>query len=214
MKGASGKTKKITIKEIREPLELKGEWKISFQEGRGAPDEIVLPQLKSLHTHPEDGVKYFSGTATYQKSFNAEPSLMADEKRVFIDLGRIAIIAEVLLNGHDLGIIWKPPFRTDITDFIRTGKNDLRVKVTNLWPNRLIGDEQLLPENEYKEFGPKGSGIVDFPDWFRQGKPKPDGGRVTFSTWRHYDENAPLLESGLIGPVIIRNAVMEPIVTL
>ena len=209
LKDASGKTKKITINGISNPLELKGEWKISFQEGRGAPSEIVLPQLKSLHTHPEDGVKYFSGTATYQKSFNADKSLMAVEKRVFLDLGRIAVIAEVLLNGQDLGIIWKPPFRVDITDFIKADKNDLQVKVTNLWPNRLIGDEQLPPENEYKKFGSKGSGIVEFPEWFRQGASKPAGGRVTFATWRHFDKDSPLLESGLIGPVVIRNAVVK-----
>lgn len=207
---ASGQMADITVAGINKPMELNGAWAVNFQEGRGAPKQIILPELTSLHTHAEDGVKYFSGTATFLKMFNAEASLIADEKRVFIDLGKIAVIAEVILNGKDLGIVWKPPYRLDITDVVTVGENRLEVKVTNLWPNRLIGDEHLPVENEFKPFKEKGSGIVDYPDWFRQGKPKPAGGRVTFTTWRHFDENAPLLESGLIGPVVIKNALVKP----
>ncbi|WP_167619353.1 glycosyl hydrolase [Maribellus sediminis] len=211
LKSTTGETSKIVVDEINTPLELSGDWTVSFQENRGAPEQIVLPELKSLHTHPEDGVKYFSGTATYHKTFVADSSLISGEKRVFLDLGRIAVIAEVVLNGKELGIVWKPPYRYDITEFVKEGENELQVKVTNQWPNRLIGDEQLPVENEFKKYGPKGSGIVDFPDWFRQGKPKPAGGRVTFTTWRHFDEDSPLLEAGLIGPVEIRNAVTKEI---
>jgi len=128
-------------------------------------------------------------------------------------LGRIAVIAEAVLNGKELGIVWKPPYRYDITEIVKEGTNELQIKVTNQWPNRLIGDEHLPVENEYKKYGPKGSGIVDFPYWFRQGNPKPAGGRVTFATWRHFDKDSPLLESGLIGPVEIRNAVVKKLNT-
>lgn len=207
----SGGTSKIVVDEVSNPIELSSEWTVSFQKDRGAPSQIVLQKLKSLHLHPLDGVKYFSGTANYHNNFVTETSLIANEKRVFLDLGRIAVIAEVIVNGKNLGILWKPPYRVDITEVVNAGENDLQVKVTNLWPNRLIGDEHLPAENEYKEFGPKGSGIVDFPDWFRQGKPKPAGGRVTFATWRHFEKSSPLLESGLIGPVTIRNAIVKEI---
>lgn len=111
------------------------------------------------------------------------------------------------VNGKDRGTLWKPPFRVDVTDAAHAGNNDPEVRVTNLWPNRLIGGEQLPPENEY---GPNG-GIPKMPDWYTQGKPKPPGGRVTFATWRHYTADSRLLESGLIGPVRLRTAVRQPI---
>ena len=132
---------------------------------------------------------------------------MAGGKRVYLDLGRVEVLAEVKVNGKDLGTLWKPPFRVDVTDAVHAGNNDLEVRVTNLWPNRLIGDEQLPPENEY---GPNG-GILKMPDWYTQGKPKPPGGRITFTTWKHFDKDSPLLASGLLGPVRLRMAVRRPL---
>jgi hypothetical protein len=208
---STGDSSAIEITEIDNPIELKGEWTVHFPQGLGAPEQIVLPELASLHTHSVDGVKYFSGTATYSKRFNVDPSLLADEKRIFLDLGRIAVIAEVVINGKDLGVVWKPPYRLDITDVVITGDNELQVKVTNLWPNRLIGDEQLPAENEYNRYGINGAAILKLPEWYQQGKPKPAGGRITFTTWQHFTKDAPLLESGLIGPVVIRNAMVKPI---
>lgn len=208
---SSGNTKELAIKGITEPMKLNGYWTVKFPDGLGAPKQIELPELTSLHTHTDDGVKYFSGTATYQKNFNVEGSLIAKDKRVFLDLGRVAVIAEVILNGQNLGIVWKPPYRLDIIDVVVAGENELQVKVTNQWPNRLIGDEQLPVENKYKKFASNGAGILELPDWYLQGKPKPAGGRVTFATWQFFEKESPLLESGLIGPVVIRNAVVKPV---
>jgi hypothetical protein len=169
----------------------------------------------SLHTHSEDGVKYFSGTAVYQKKFTVSPAVVANKKRVFLDLGRIAVIAEVVLNGKELGTVWKPPYRLDITDAVKTGSNELQIKVTNLWPNRLIGDEQLPEENEFGTPGGvdglNGAPILKLPEWYQQNLPKPAGGRVTFTTWKHFKKDSPLLESGLIGPVVLRNAIVVPV---
>jgi hypothetical protein len=157
---------------------------------------------------------------------------MANGKRIFLDLGKVQVLVEVIVNGKNLGILWDPPFRIDITDAAKAGDNDLELRVTNLWPNRLIGDEQLPAENEYYGFGggrgatngattgpstaPAGTArgttnaIIRIPDWYSQGLPKPPGGRVTFTTWHHWNADAPLLESGLIGPVKIRTAVVIP----
>lgn len=208
---AESKSSMADVKGISVPVTLSGEWIVTFPPGLGAPEKVALPQLASLHTHSENGVKYFSGTATYHKTFAVGHSIMEGGKRVFLDLGRIAVIAEVVLNGTGLGILWKPPYRIDITNVVKAGNNELQVKVTNLWPNRLIGDEQLPAENEYAQFGERGARILKLPDWYLEGKPKPAGGRITFCAWQHFDKDAPLLESGLIGPVTIRNAVTYPI---
>ena len=208
---STGASDEISISDINAPIELSGEWKVNFPGGLGAPEQITIPGLNSLHLHHEDGVRYFSGTASYSRKFIVDPSLVAAGKRVYLDLGRIAVIAEVILNGKELGIVWKPPYRLDITGVIKSGENDLLVKVTNLWPNRLIGDEQLPAENEYGKFGENGAAIKKLPEWYQQGLPKPAGGRITFTTWQHFNRDAPLLESGLIGPVVIRNAVVKPV---
>mgnify|MGYP006311018077 CR=1 FL=1 len=78
------------------------------------------------------------------------------------------------------------------------------VDITNNWPNRLIGDEEKPAENEYSDDEPiyKGA-IVQLPQWYRDGKPKPDDGRQTFAAWKHFDADSPLIESGLLGPVKI-----------
>jgi hypothetical protein len=210
---STGISNDITVTEINTPVELKGEWEVLFPAGLGAPGKIKLPVLSSLHLHEEDGVKYFSGTASYSRKFNIDPSYISDGKRICLDLGRIAVIAEVMVNGKEQGIIWKPPYCIDITEAVKTGDNDLVIKVTNLWPNRLIGDEQLPAENEYGKFGDNGAAIIKLPEWYQQGKPKPGGGRITFTTWKHFEKSAPLLESGLVGPVVIRSSVVKPVLS-
>ena len=107
-----------------------------------------------------------------------------------------------------MGILWKPPYRVDVTDVLRTGENSVEIEVTNLWVNRLIGDEQLPPENDYYKPDERYPlAIKQLPDWYLKGKAKPGGGRVTFTTWKHFDKDSPLVESGLIGPLLLRTAV-------
>lgn len=209
----------VAVQGIAQPQELSGAWQVSFPEQMGAPAQINLPQLMSLHQHSDPGVRYFSGTATYRKSFNLPTTAIGKDKRLFLDLGRVEVMAEVLVNGKNLGVLWCRPYKVDITEAVRAGENKLELKVTNLWPNRLIGDEQV-PE-PYKFPDPKAAaamgafgalsagGIQELPDWYKEGKPKPEDGRVTFTTWKHYRKDAPLLESGLIGPVVIRFAVFS-----
>jgi hypothetical protein len=149
-----------------------------------------------------DGIKYFSGTATYHTTFKLSAATVASGKVVSLELGKVMNFAKVKLNGHDLGILWKTPFRADITGIAKEGTNTLEIEVTNLWPNRLIGDEQQPPEVKYRD----GGEIAELPEWLKEGKPKPKTKRITFTTWKFYDKNSPLLESGLLGPVVIRSA--------
>jgi hypothetical protein len=141
-------------------------------------------------------VKYFSGTATYRTAFRVRPDFVSEQRRLDLDLGGVAALAEVKLNGKDLGVLWKPPFCADVTDVLKAGENHLEVRVTNLWPNRLIGDEQL-PEDSQRN--PDGT-LKSWPEWLQQGKPSPTG-RRTFTTWRLWKKTDALLDSGLLGPV-------------
>jgi hypothetical protein len=204
--GAAGKSS-LKISGIGNPIEISGPWQLNFPPNFGAPPQVTLPELISLHKHSEPGVKYFSGTVTYSKQVTLSPGSPSGERRLYLDLGWVHAIAQVRLNGKDLGLLWKPPFRVDILSAARRGDNKLEVLVTNQWVNRLIGDEQLPLENEY---GPDGA-IKVIPQWFLEGRPKPPGARVTFATWKHFAKDSPLLVSGLVGPVRLRTAIRRRI---
>jgi LmbE family N-acetylglucosaminyl deacetylase len=150
-----------------------GPWTVHFQASRGAPELATWTALKSWSSDPTPGIKYFSGTATYQASFKAAAAWARDGQRVLLDLGSVKNIADVRVNEQPAGIVWKPPFVVDITKLLRKGDNTLTIAVTNLWPNRLIGDRQ------------------------------PNTTPVAFSTYNPYSPDAPLLPSGLLGPVRI-----------
>lgn len=189
-----------TVEPLPDPVGVTGPWELSFPQGWGTPERVSLDRLISWTAHPDDAVKHFSGTATYRRRISIPPGLLAKGRALYLDLGRVEVIAEVSLNGRPLGTLWKPPFRVEITDVVRAGENDLEVKVVNLWPNRLLGDEQLPPDAEWEYSRLKG-----WPQWFLDGKPSPTG-RRTFTTWRHWRKGDALLESGLLGPVRIEAA--------
>ena len=177
-------------------ISLQEPWQVRFPLNSGAPRSIELKQLASLHRHADAGVKYFSGTAAYSSSFNLSKTKLVAGQKILLDLGRVETITEVKINGKYLGILWKEPYRIDITKAVIPGDNKMEISVTNLWPNRMIGDEHLPKENEYNEIGL----IKKFPDWYLSNKPKP-GLRIAFSAWNNFKITDPLLESGLLGPV-------------
>jgi hypothetical protein len=182
LRTASGQALRVEVPAVPEPVEVGGPWELRFPPNRGAPEKVTLEKLISWTEHPEPGVRYFSGTAEYVREVDLPAALLDPGQALYLDLGRVQVIAEVNVNGQDLGILWKPPFRVEITDLARPGKNRLQIRVTNLWPNRLIGD-QSLPENQ----------------------------RTTWTTWQHYTKDSPLLESGLLGPVEIVTAVRKSV---
>ncbi|HSY18926.1 MAG TPA: glycosyl hydrolase [Candidatus Acidoferrales bacterium] len=194
---ASGKILRAKVSSVPAPLEISGAWNLSFPPNWGAPPQVTLPALMSWTDSADKGVKYFSGTATYAKEIEIPAKALGAGHSVWLDLGRVKNLAEVSLNGKPLGILWKPPFRVEVTGAAQPGKNKLEVKVTNLWPNRLIGDEQLPSDREWE-----GKRLKEWPQWVLDGKPSPTG-RFTFTTWHHWTKDEALLESGLIGPVKI-----------
>jgi hypothetical protein len=182
---------------------LEGPWGLRFPSYSGAPVTSMMPILIALNQHDDFDVRHFSGLVTYGNTFKVVREQLKKRHKLFLDLGRLDVVGRVRVNGQLVGILWKPPYRLHITDFVRPGDNRLEIDVTNLWPNRLIGDESLPPENEYDPHGP----IKQLPGWFSAGDPKP-GARKTFSCWHHYSRQDPLLQSGLSGPVRLLEAIV------
>jgi hypothetical protein len=151
---------------------LDGPWTLSFPPQKGAPASVTVDRLASWSASAEPGIRYFSGTGTYARPLAAAAGWAAPGRRTWLDLGDVKNLAEVLVNGQSLGIVWHPPYRVDLTDVLRPGANTLEVRVTNAWVNRMIGDEQ------------------------------PDAAvKYTFADIKPYHANSPLLASGLLGPV-------------
>jgi len=197
---------RFEVAPLPEPLELTGSWDVSFQPNRGAPAKVAFSSLHDWSQDTDPGVKYFSGTARYTKTFTLPAEWVASDKRLYLDLGKVAIMARVKINGRDLGVWWKAPFRGDITDFVRGGQNELEVSVVNLWINRMIGDEELPEDSSRNADGT----LKEWPAWLEGGGPSPTG-RYTFTTWRLWKRGSPLQESGLLGPVGVSMARWEPL---
>jgi len=159
-------------------IPLSGPWEVSFEPDRGAPAGIKLPKLMSLSEHANEGVQHFSGVATYTTSF-VLPTRFADNQLI-LDLGDVKDLAEVMVNGKAAGLLWRPPFKIDITPHLKPGPNQLAVKVVNTWVNRLIGDQKVPADKRVCQIVP--------------------------SSHQWYDAKSELLPSGLLGPVAIEVA--------
>jgi hypothetical protein len=120
---------------------------------------------------------------------------------LFLDLGPFKGIAEVHLNGRNLGTVWCAPWQIEITDALKPGRNELEIHMANCWPNRLIGDEQLPADAEYSGQGVFGGQLKSWPAWLFDPDTPRTSGRRTFSTYKHWSKEENLLSSGLLGPV-------------
>jgi hypothetical protein len=165
--------------------ELNRNWKVTFQQNPGGPENIgSLPRpagipesigfdrLTSWSDHSNPGVKYYSGTATYSKSIHIAADLIQPGVHLWLDLGDVENVADVFVNGKEMGILWKAPFKVDLTGALQSGDNRIEILVTNLWVNRMIGDQQPWALKKY-----------------------------TFTDFTPYKADSPLLPSGLLGPV-------------
>jgi len=194
---------------------VNGPWNLSFQPNLGAPAKIQLAKLESWTDNSQDGVKYFSGTATYTRTLQAPQSWFHPGAKILLDLGTVMDLAEVSVNGKSLGILWKVPYKIDVTTALKPGINQLEIKVTNEWSNRQIGD-RLLPEGKrILSPGPPARGGTNAP-------PTRAGTNARAATpptpWQNPDLAPHIggansggfstlpqtpLESGLIGPVTV-----------
>ena len=184
--------------------EIAGQWSVSFAPKLDKPFEMEFPDLIDFSKHNSKQVNYFSGTAIYQKKIRINTKI--SDKRIVLDLGELNDIAEVKVNGKKVGVLWYPPYKTDITDYLREGKNDLSIAVTNNWTNRLIGDEQEPRDFEVGENVDWGTGsfgcqLKSYPDWFINNQQRPSQGRKAFTTWYYFTKDTPLKPAGLAGPV-------------
>jgi hypothetical protein len=175
-------------------MELTGPWEASFDPKWGGPEApIIFDKLADWSEHADAKIRYYSGTAIYRNTFDLKKLTSG----LHLDLGKVEVLARVMVNGTDCGIAWKPPYRVDISTAAKIGKNELEIQVVNLWTNRMIGDEQLPEDSRWAD-----EVLQEWPDWFKDGKPSPTG-RYTFTTFRHYNKNSRPVTSGLLGPVIL-----------
>jgi hypothetical protein len=152
--------------------ELGGSWEVHFDPKWGGLERVIFKSLDDWSQRPEPSIKYYSGKAVYKKSFELHEKTPG--QRYFLDLGDVKDLARVRLNGHDLGVAWCAPWRVEATKVINEGTNQLEIEVANLWPNRLIGDLSLPPDQ-----------------------------RLTWVAVNPFKKDSPLLPSGLLGPVRI-----------
>ncbi len=175
--------------------ELTGSWIVSFDPAWGGSEEIVFDQLEDWTGRPEEGIRYYSGIASYQKDFEFKmASEKNDSERIYLELGEVHDLAGIILNNKNLGEVWTEPWHMDVTDALIDGENHLEIRVANRWPNRMIGDE-FMPYD--------GVSDGELPVWL-SGDEKRTSGRYTFTTLTCYTKDSPLLPSGLLGPVTLK----------
>jgi hypothetical protein len=160
--------------------EIPGPWKVNFPPDWGAPPSVVFDRLISWTESEDPGVRYFSGTATYQNSFNLDAGSV--KKKMIIDLGEVRDVAEVFINGKSAGILWKKPFQADISQLVKAGENDLKIEIVNLWVNRMTGDMLSDPKDRFC---------------------KTNQSYMKSEVWPGGDEPFRLQTAGLLGPVTL-----------
>ncbi|MFV0419628.1 MAG: glycosyl hydrolase [Dysgonomonas sp.] len=120
-------------------------WDVSFDPIWGGPEKITLDKLLDWTTSPDDGIKYYSGTAIYEQRFEADNV----SGKIYLDLGEVNVMAKVWLNDKEIGTVWTHPWQLNISNQVKQGENKLKIEVVNLWVNRLIGDLSLPPDSAY-----------------------------------------------------------------
>jgi hypothetical protein len=200
---AAPASKQANFREFQAVATLGGPWRLEFPPGQDAPHSTRIQELGSWSESADSGIQHFSGTATYRSTFMSPRRNTSDGKGWFLDLGDVQVIAEVCLNGQQLGTLWKPPFRVEITDALKPGENELEIRVTNLWVNRLTGDEQFPADIAWGD-----RFLEAWPTWFLEDRPRPEPRRKTLTVVKHYSKDGPLMKSGLLGPVTLQTAEM------
>jgi hypothetical protein len=185
-------------------LPVEGKWSVHFEPKLDTPFDLTYGTLQDFSLSTDDRVKYFTGTATYSKEIIlTDKQLQASD--IVLQLGEMNDIAQLTVNGVDAGVLWYPPYKTDISKYLKPGKNIIAVAVTNNWANRMIGDEQYPADFEWgTDRGvERGHAMKSYPEWFLKGQPRPESHRKTFCVWYYYRKDSKLQKAGLDGPVRI-----------
>ena len=168
--------------ELKPLQEISGAWTVHFDPKWGGPETAQFDLLVSWPTRSEPSIKFYSGTAVYEKSFTVDDSkLKTNNSKLLLDLGNVRELAEVKVNGKSCGTVWCPPWRVDVTSAVQSGENKLQIEVVNFWPNRIIGDANL-----------------------------PVAQRLTRTNIRKLTAKTPLEPAGLFGPVTLLEAIKPP----
>lgn len=150
--------------------EATGEWDVTFESAFKTPSPVRMATLDNLSDNTNDSIRYFSGTATYTTSVDLDRAGRGEH--MFMAFDNVGTMAKVYINGKYAGGVWTAPYRLDVTDFVKNGRNDVKVEVVNTWVNRIVGDMNL-PESE----------------------------RETYLFVNHLNAKTPLPPSGIIGKV-------------
>jgi hypothetical protein len=178
---ANGQVRRVNVERASD-IPLSGVWSLAFPSNWGAPSQLQLASLQSWTESTDAGVRYFSGTAIYRTKVNLTNSQLAEGNSLWLDLGEVHEVAAVRINSKPAAILWKTPYCFRADPLLHAGENTIEVDVTNLWPNRLIGDAQ-----------------------------SPNGKHYTWTNIRKYTKDSPLLPSGLLGPVVLHTVYRLPL---
>jgi hypothetical protein len=179
---ADGATRHLTAAKQVATITVTNPWTLSFPPNWGAPPSLPLTTLQSWSDSTDPGVRYFSGTATYRTTLHLIAAQLAGTHSTWLSLGEVHEVAAVRINGKPAETLWKQPWAVRVDRLLHPGDNTLEIDVTNLWPNRLIGDAQPSAEKHY-----------------------------TWTNIRAYTKDSPLLPSGMLGPVTFRPLYRYPL---
>ena len=202
----TGSAKESFSDDITDTIPITGTWTVGFDEDKVVEWPSLMPWNESI----DSDIKYFSGTAHYEQHLYLNE--LDRHYRYILDLGEVKNLATVRVNGKVCGTLWRPPFTIDITEALLGGDNLLKVDVTNLWVNRMVGDEQEPDDVEWSEpvaFGAApnsptiGRFMKEVPEWLSLGQPRPSKRKAVVS-FKFFEKDTPLLRSGLIGPVVLK----------
>lgn len=190
-------SRKTAFPKLKEIANLRGPWQVSFDPTWGGPGRVVFERLQDWTKHSEDGIRHYSGTAAYTMTFDLP---LSKRTPLYLDLGIVKNVAQVYLNGEDLGVVWAAPWRVNIPESAKAAGNELKIEVVNLWPNRLIKDavlpiDQRLTKTNVRTYDP-----VLPADLEVFGNPTDEDRRRT-------GRPPQLLPSGLLGPVTVQSEV-------
>lgn len=172
----------LAVRNLPSPMEIVGPWTVAFEPDRGAPATAVFEKLIDWTTHADPGIRHFSGRGTYRVSFDVNDSQAGLPAR--LELGTVHVIAQVRLNGRDLGVVWTAPWSVDVSGALKAGRNALEIDVVSLWVNRLVGDAALPPEKRITR-----TNVTLEP------------GQRTLKIYQGFGAEDALLPAGLLGPV-------------